>query len=186
MIRINHETLSKAVSHALRHEPWLYELELDDQGWVDIEDLISALQSQRSEWKNLNQVDIVQMINTSSKQRHEMDGNRIRALYGHSLSGKLQKKKADPPERLFHGTVPSTISRILEAGLLPMGRQYVHLSVDISMASKVGGRKASEPVILLIKAKQAHENGIVFYAGNDAVWLADTVPPEYITIYTAS
>lgn len=97
--------LSKAVSHALRHEPWLYELELDDQGWVDIEDLISALQCQRSEWKELSQADIVKMINTSSKQRHEMDGNRIRALYGHSLSGKLQKRQAVPPERLFHGTV---------------------------------------------------------------------------------
>jgi putative RNA 2'-phosphotransferase len=24
--------LNKAVSHALRHEPWLYKLELDDEG----------------------------------------------------------------------------------------------------------------------------------------------------------
>ena len=26
--------LSRVVSHALRHEPWLYELELDEDGWV--------------------------------------------------------------------------------------------------------------------------------------------------------
>jgi len=26
------DTLSKAVSHALRHEPWLYELEQDEEG----------------------------------------------------------------------------------------------------------------------------------------------------------
>lgn len=26
--------LSRAVSHALRHEPWLYELELDGEGWT--------------------------------------------------------------------------------------------------------------------------------------------------------
>ena len=29
--------LSEAVSHALRHEPWLYELELDDAGWAPVD-----------------------------------------------------------------------------------------------------------------------------------------------------
>ncbi|KJS29591.1 MAG: RNA 2'-phosphotransferase [Desulfatitalea sp. BRH_c12] len=183
---MNLTKLSKIVSHALRHEPWLYELELDNQGWVNIEDLISALQGQQSEWKDLNQADIVKMINTSSKQRHEVKNNRIRALYGHSLPGKLQKRKAVPPEQLFHGTAPSMVSRIMETGLRPMSRQYVHLSIDTVMANKVGSRKAKDPLILLINAKEAHESGVVFYAGNDAVWLADTVPPEFIAIYTAS
>ena len=31
---IDHRELSKTISHALRHEPWLYELELDDEGWT--------------------------------------------------------------------------------------------------------------------------------------------------------
>ena len=34
--------LSKTVSHALRHEPWLYELELDDDGWVSVEAMLGA------------------------------------------------------------------------------------------------------------------------------------------------
>lgn len=174
------------MSHALRHEPWLYELELDGQGWVNIEDLISALRGQRPEWKELSQADIVKMINTSSKQRHEMEGSRIRALYGHSLPGKLQKMKAVPPEQLFHGTAPSMVSRIFELGLLPMSRQYVHLSVDTVMANKVGSRKANDPVILLINAKEAYKAGVDFYTGNDAVWLAEKVPSEFIKIYTAS
>jgi len=29
MTTIDHERLSRVVSYALRHEPWLYELELD-------------------------------------------------------------------------------------------------------------------------------------------------------------
>ena len=28
------DNLSRAVSHALRHEPWLYELEFDEGGWA--------------------------------------------------------------------------------------------------------------------------------------------------------
>ena len=177
---MDYTKLSKAVSHALRHEPWLYELELDDQGWVAIEDLLLALQGQRSEWKHLNQADIAQMIKTSSKQRHEMEGNRIRALYGHSLPGKLQKKKAEPPEHLFHGTARSIVSRIMETGLLPMDRQYVHLSVNIDIAKQVGHRKDKNPVILLIAAREAYAKGISFYMGNDVVWLADEVPKNFI------
>lgn len=34
--------LSRVVSHALRHEPWLYELELDDAGWVSVDELLTA------------------------------------------------------------------------------------------------------------------------------------------------
>lgn len=34
---VSPERLSRLVSHALRHEPWIYELELDDEGWVPID-----------------------------------------------------------------------------------------------------------------------------------------------------
>ncbi|MDH3976665.1 MAG: RNA 2'-phosphotransferase [Deltaproteobacteria bacterium] len=173
--------LSKAVSHALRHEPWLYELELDEQGWVLIKDLLTALRSHQLEWNNLNQDDIAQMIVTSSKKRHEINGNHIRALYGHSVPGKLLKKKAEPPEQLYHGTSSSILNRIMESGLLPMGRQFVHLSVNIDIAEQVGRRKDEQPAILLIAAKEAYAKGINFYVGNDTVWLADNIPAEFIS-----
>ncbi|MDL2275965.1 RNA 2'-phosphotransferase, partial [Desulfosarcina sp. OttesenSCG-928-G10] len=134
MIKLDYTKLSKSISHALRHEPWLYELELDDQGWVSIADLLLTLRSQQPEWTDLNKADIAHMIKISGKQRHEIDGDRIRALYGHSVQGKLMKKKDEPPEQLFHGTSLSMVSRIMKAGLLPMGRQYVHLSTDIDGA----------------------------------------------------
>lgn len=41
--------LSKEVSYALRHAPWEYELELDDEGWVDIMQLLFSLQGSK-EW----------------------------------------------------------------------------------------------------------------------------------------
>lgn len=43
--------LSRAVSHALRHEPWLYELELDDEGWVPVEQLLTALREKGGDWE---------------------------------------------------------------------------------------------------------------------------------------
>jgi putative RNA 2'-phosphotransferase len=61
-----------------------------------------------------------------------------------------------------------------------MGRQYVHLSADRETATIVGKRKKREPVILLIRSREAYGNGVAFYRGNSKVWLADKVVPEYI------
>jgi putative RNA 2'-phosphotransferase len=63
-----------------------------------------------------------------------------------------------------------------------MNRQYVHLSTTIYMAKEVGKRKNPNPIILTILAKEAFENGVVFYKGNDFVWLVDRLPKKFIDI----
>lgn len=174
--------LSKTLSHALRHEPWLYDLELDDEGWVPVEAVLVALRQERPEWADLSEADLQRMIANSAKRRHEVEGGQIRALYGHSLPDKLQKRVAVPPEVLFHGTSPGVIPLVLASGLLPMSRQYVHLSTVTEMAREVGRRKANPPTILRIMAADAHAQGVCFYVGNDRVWLADHIPAKYIMI----
>jgi putative RNA 2'-phosphotransferase len=176
----SYDNLSRAVSHALRHEPWLYELELDEEGWADVSALLTALHEESPAWADLTESDLAEMIRASSKQRHELVNGRIRALYGHSLPGKLHRTPAMPPARLFHGTAPVSGPKIREGGLLPMGRQYVHLSLDEETAIAVGRRKSPNPIILLVRAKDAWKAGIAFYAGNEKVWLTDRVPPEFI------
>ena len=37
---MNYEKLSKEVSYALRHAPWEYELEMDEEGWVNTAQLL--------------------------------------------------------------------------------------------------------------------------------------------------
>lgn len=172
--------LSKAVSYALRHEPWLYELELDDEGWVSVDELLSALRTEKPEWSVVSETDLAEMIGRSDKKRHELRDGKIRALYGHSVPDKLSKQQAEPPTILYHGTSPETAQRIKADGLRPMRRQYVHLSVDKATAERVGRRKAQRPVLLVVKAAQAHAAGIAFYLGNDQVWLADVVPAAFI------
>jgi putative RNA 2'-phosphotransferase len=176
------DNLSRAVSHALRHEPWLYELELDDGGWADVGALLTALREESPAWSNLAETDLAEMIQKSSKQRHEMVNGRIRALYGHSLPGRLSKVPAVPPVQLFHGTAPAIWPKIQEEGLLPMRRQYVHLSVEPDMAVAVGRRKAPAPLILVVRAKEAWRESFSFYEGNENVWLADLIPPEFIDL----
>lgn len=118
---------------------------------------------------------------SSAKKRHEIDGHRIRALYGHSVPGRVVKAEAAPSEQLFHGTSPQAWTAIQRTGLWPMGRQYVHLSVDAMTAEQVGRRKSSSPVVLLVQAQRAHAGVSRFWRGNNLVWLADHISPEYIS-----
>ena len=58
-----------------------------------------------------------------------------------------------------------------------MTRQYVHLSADTETALSVGARHDAQPVLLRADARAAC---LAFYEGDDKVWLADAVPPEFI------
>jgi putative RNA 2'-phosphotransferase len=174
-------TISRTMAHALRHEPWLYELELDAEGWTPVEAVVAALRAERPEWQDLAAADLAEVIRSSAKKRYEMADGRVRALYGHSVPGKLARTAAAPPGRLFHGTSPEVLDAIREAGLQPMARQYVHLSPDRGDAVAVGRRKHPQPVILVVDAAAAATAGVAFYAGNDKVWLADAVPWRFIT-----
>jgi len=172
--------LSKEVSYALRHAPWEYELELDDEGWVDIKQLLSSLHECR-EWQDLSEQDLHVMIVKSDKKRHEISGEKIRALYGHSTPQRIMKEPNAPPEILYHGTARRFVQAIKGKGLLPKKRQYVHLSIDPETALQVGIRRDEIPILLRIQALEAYKEGVKFYIGNDKVWLADIVPSKYIT-----
>jgi putative RNA 2'-phosphotransferase len=126
------------------------------------------------------------MIRESVKQRHEMQGKRIRAMYGHSLPILRTRTNVSPPATLFHGTSESAFQNIRTEGLKPMGRQQVHLSVDVETAVEVGRRKAALPVVVGIRALLAHSSGVEFYRGNEKVWLADAIPPQYVIRYERS
>src|SRR5688572_20309865 len=99
----NRLKLSKTMSHALRHEPWLYELELDDEGWTPVNVLLETLRESRPGWKNLTVSDIEDVLANQDKKRFEMHGDQIRALYGHSIPSRIKKTPAEPPEILYHG-----------------------------------------------------------------------------------
>ena len=99
-------------------------------------------------------------------------------LYHNTM--KIAKEEKVPPGILYHGTARRFLNSILENGLLPKGRQYVHLSQDVETAHSVGMRYDMKPCILKIDAKQAWKEGIIFYYGNEKVWLADEIPSKYI------
>lgn len=177
---MDYVNLSRVVSQALRHEPESYGLTPDSEGWVPVEVLLAALTRESPHWTALSESDLHDMIRLSAKQRHELRDGHIRALYGHSTSGRIEKVAKQPPEILYHGTDAEAASLILLEGLKPMARQYVHLSADEATARAVGMRKDRRPSVLVIRAGDAWRSGVAFYEGNPSVWLADHVPPAFI------
>ena len=173
------EELSKEISYALRHAPWEYELEMDEDGWVMVEQLLDALHKVEK-WKNIKEEYLIKMIEKSEKKRHEIKNGKIRAFYGHSIPMKISKEEKIPPDILYHGTARRFLESITQNGLLSQGRQYVHLSQDIETARNVGKRHDAKPCILIVDAKAAWNEGIRFYIGNEKIWLADIIPAQYL------
>ena len=50
----------------------------------------------------------------------------------------------------------------------------------------MGKRRDENPIILVIKAKEAWRAGLDFYHVNEKVWLADSISIEYIEFQTTA
>jgi putative RNA 2'-phosphotransferase len=172
--------LSKTISHALRHNPEGYGLRLDNEGWVPVEELLCALRQRHEAWRWVSVTDLDSMIAASERQRFELRAGKIRAFYGHSTVERVEKQSAIPPALLYHGTTPQAANAIQQEGLKPMKRQYVHLSTSEQTARVVALRRTTRPVLLHIIALEAHHQGILFYPGNQDIWLADAIPPPFL------
>lgn len=172
--------ISKRMALLLRHAPDSAGLILDPEGFVSIEDLVIALQRTMPD-VNADTVRSVVALVEPHKQRYSIVDDCVRANYGHSTTERIQHTAAMPPEILFHGTSVSAVPMILEAGLRPMGRQYVHLTPDRKLAASVGARHG-QPCLIQVDARSAHAAGIVFFKANFTFWLAQSVAPAYLRV----
>ena len=84
-----------------------------------------------------------------------------------------------PPAVLYHGTGEKYMESIDRQGLIPKSRLYVHLSEDSDTAVKVGSRHG-KPIIYRVKSWEMYKDGFVFFKSVNGVWLAKSVPVEYL------
>lgn len=169
---------SKFLSFVLRHKPETIGLQLDENGWADVEELLSKSNQQNV---NITLEALKQVVENNDKKRFAFsdDFKKIRASQGHSVNIDLQLIQQNPPEILFHGTAEKNIPSIREKGLLKGERNHVHLSLNAETAKNVGGRYG-KPIVLKIKSKEMQEAGFLFYLSANNVWLTDHVPANFI------
>ncbi len=166
--------VSKYMSYLLRHNP--EDLEMNKYGFVDLDELVKKIK----EHFNVDERLVLEIVEKSDRRRFEIVGNRIRALYGHSVPVELELEEDREVKVLYHGTTLDAAHKILREGLKPMRRRWVHLSPTIEIATIVGLRRTKNPVIFEIDVEKARKNGLKFYKATDKVYLCSYVPPKYI------
>ncbi|WP_284462644.1 RNA 2'-phosphotransferase [Chryseobacterium sp.] len=179
MNEIEIKKISKFLSLILRHQPESIGLNLDENGWADVEELRTKSAKKRMHF-TLEELD--EVVETNNKKRFAFndDKTKIRASQGHSIDIDLALEALQPPEFLYHGTAETNISSILEKGIEKINRQHVHLSADKETATKVGMRHG-KPIILTIRTGKMHEDGLFFYQSANGVWLTEFVDSKYIS-----
>lgn len=173
-----YKKLSKFLSLILRHKPELIGLEIDENGWANVDELINLINKNKTYF---NFEVLEEIVRTNDKQRFTFSNDKklIRASQGHSIEINLGYKSIEPPKYLYHGTSVDNITLILEQGIKKMSRSHVHLSSEIETANKVGKRHG-RPIILKVKALEMFSDGYDFYLSDNKVWLTEYVPFKYL------
>ncbi len=172
----NDTQISKFMSLVLRHAPDEASLSLDENGWADFGALCTAIQAKFG----APPTEVARIVAENPKKRFALEGNRIRAVQGHSVDIDLGLSPSLPPATLYHGTKEEFLPGILQEGLTRQSRQHVHLSKDLETALIVARRRNGKNAILQVDSAAMVKDGASFFLSDNGVWLTDHVSPRYL------
>jgi len=176
------ESLGRIMAGILRHFPERFHLEMDEEGFVDIYRMVSAIKRKRGDrMRWLRPTHIIGLVETDKKGRYQVENNHVRATYGHSIELSMSLPTDDIPERLYYPSTKDELEKHLSQGLVPEGRTMVHLSKTYRDAYEAGShRGGAEPIILRIDADIAQDNGIIIQRAGKTVFTVEEIPSDFI------
>jgi putative RNA 2'-phosphotransferase len=172
------ERLGRFISGALRHFPDDLGLAMNQHGWVDLDFLVDAMRT-RYKWSTKEK--LFSIIESDEKGRYEIKGNKIRARYGHSVDVDLDYDENTLPE-VYYGASREEVDILLEKGIRPVKQRYVHLSTSADKAREVAKIHTEDPVLLVINAQEASNDGVAILSATENIVLADEIPPQYLSL----
>lgn len=172
------ERITRSLAFMLRHQPETFDLELDSLGFADVEDVVHALNERLGE--PVEEEDVRDAVRSGDRPRYEIQGERIRALYGHSIPVE-PGPSSKPPEFLFVAVPEQELERARRFGLRGGRRRFLHLALTQEDAAESGRRVSRDYTVLVIHALDAWEEGISFY-DRTALWLAEEVPTHLLEV----
>ena len=115
------DKLSKFLSLILRHKPEAANLELDEHGWANVEDLIIGI---NQTGRKINLEILEEIVAADQKQRYSFNADKtlLRANQGHSIPVDVELTEQKPPEFLYHGTADRFLGSIMIEGIKPMSQ----------------------------------------------------------------
>lgn len=195
--------ISKFISYVLRHGTLKLNIPINDEGYVNLSDLLS-----QPELNGIGLKEIEYIVQTNDKKRYELkytkasndpnnsdnlDGVMIRATQGHSKimesvidETKLLEEILIPLEKCVHGTNKNAWEFIKDTGLKVMDRMHIHFSIaEPESTTVISGMKHNAKVLIYINMELAMKDGIKFYMSKNKVILSSgingTILPKYFS-----
>lgn len=152
---MSRKPLSRVLVKVLRHSAKSNGLKIDDEGFIDIQDILD-----HHLFSELDHDALKEIVANDQKSRFEIKDNKIRASQGHSIPLDLSYPVYNNTELpLFHGTFNDKLNDIKRMGLSKMNRNYIHLTNDLNAVS---GIRSDCEILIHINIKFAI-NGKSFY-----------------------
>lgn len=174
------EKLGRTMAGILRHGR--FELEMDEQGFVRVKDIVATVQDSNSRMHWLRPHHIVALVETDPKGRYQISGDSVRATYGHTIPLELNLPTDNIPDELYYPTTPEEADIILEVGLMPSDRAMIHLSLTYDNAYSAGLVRVDDPVILAVDTNACFDEGYDIGKAAKTVFLCKHVPADCLRI----
>lgn len=162
MVASTRRRMSKQLAYLLRHDG---SVSRDPGGWVAMGETANRL--------GITVAQLVEIASHPDEKRFQVNGESVRARYGHSVAVEMDYPAARSAQILFHGTSMEAASAILapRGGIRNMGRQWVHLARDAADAYASALRKG-DPLVLCALSEGLDP----LWNASDATVLASFVP----------
>ncbi len=175
--------LSKTMAFLLRHRPDIGNLEPDNDGWVNLEDLCIAVSRLMGE--EVRSPTIRALVDEARVSRFEIDSSRIRATNRprRSSGQSRQHPRTRPPDILYHACTAADVEAVRRDNKLFAGKdKYIYLSNDDAHAWRVAHRLVgSAPRVLVVDATRARRHGVRFFRNRrNGLYLSTPIPASDI------
>lgn len=176
---------SRRLAYILRHDFEKYDLSFNRDGSVLLVDLADKL--------GVSVRDIEDVVAGDADGRFLIFSRNglifIKALYGHNRKFNIEPSGVawdiSKGAFLYHGTPEVNVDLIMENGLKPMSRNFVHLTTNFDMALSKGERfkKSVNTVILVIDVEEMLMRDLVLFDIGNGIVLTDFVPADCIKLF---
>ncbi|MGB9712384.1 MAG: RNA 2'-phosphotransferase [Dissulfurimicrobium sp.] len=171
--------LDKMLFAMLAKRPDLYGLVPDNEGWIKIKEIRSALH-QEDGFSYITTQSLIQFFNIFGRKKFETDGIVVRAK---DPQGLPVPETAVPPETLYLPAKNEVYEHVLRNGLFPSpGNRWIVLSASKELAAKIGKRKDNEPIVFEVLTSRADKSGTEFKRFGENLFLVDVVRPEWLNL----
>ena len=174
------DNLSHLMIYISGNRPDEFGLVPDKEGYIAIKELLKAINEEPG-MAYVREYHLREVLLNNRDGIFEIDEKKIRSSKRNFCPVNKEKDLSTPPKILFKGVKRKAYPYILNSGLLPGANEYVVMTTDRDLAIRIARRSDQKPIILEIRAGAAIENGITFYPFGESIYLADSVPVQFIS-----